>query len=271
MTCFYTAIFGNIDNIVEYTFDKKGVDYIIFTDNKDLKSDFYKIIYCKPFFSDPVRSAKVFKLLPHLFLPTYDIAIWIDGSMTISEHTINILNLFEEDQYQMNCKHTDRDCIYDEFELCEAEKLDETEIMRNQINRYRKNGYPPHNGLVAMGFIARKNKDPRSHALNERWWDEISNNSRRDQLSFNYVIWKYKFKYQALNLRIWDNEFFSVRQHNFTNRVKNKPDAHKNYKNIKFENLRFKVWITFMKIKRKLIAAKTLMTSFARRILNKSL
>jgi hypothetical protein len=36
----------------------------------------------------------------------------------------------------------------------------------------------------------------------EKWWEMILNYSKRDQLSFNYIVWKYKLNYTTL---LWNN------------------------------------------------------------------
>lgn len=81
--CIYSAHFGNTDDITEPTLDKTGVDFVLFTDNTEYKSNFYKVIYCKPDFKDPNRSAKVYKIFPHIFLPDYEYTIWADTNLEL--------------------------------------------------------------------------------------------------------------------------------------------------------------------------------------------
>ena len=42
----------------------------------------------------------------------------------------------------------------------------------------------------------------------EDWWTEIKHNSKRDQLSFNYVAWKNNFKYNYLDGDVRTNHYF---------------------------------------------------------------
>ena len=53
-----------------------------------------------------------------------------------------------------------------------------------------KINYPKNNGLWANGVLIRKHNDPDIIKMNEMWWQEIQNGSRRDQLSAPYVAWK---------------------------------------------------------------------------------
>ena len=42
----------------------------------------------------------------------------------------------------------------------------------------------------------------------ENWWTEIKYNSKRDQLSFNYVAWKHKVKFNYIEGDSRDNQYF---------------------------------------------------------------
>ena len=42
----------------------------------------------------------------------------------------------------------------------------------------------------------------------EKWWEMILNYSKRDQLSFNYIMWKYPTEYSMLQWDDIDNKYF---------------------------------------------------------------
>lgn len=50
--------------------------------------------------------------------------------------------------------------------------------------------------------------------MNE-WWKIIATYSKRDQLSFNYIMWKLKKNYTVIPGNIRDNEYCEVGKHNF--------------------------------------------------------
>ena len=81
-------------------------------------------------------------------------------------------------------------------------------------NNYKSLGFPEHYGLYEANVIIRKHNNKSVIDLMEYWWSEILNNSHRDQLSLNYVIWKYDF----------DNIIHSVKTLDFP------PKIHKNIK-----------------------------------------
>jgi hypothetical protein len=77
----YTSIIGNYDVLEEPRFIPKGYDFICFTDQIIEKpNSVWKIKQVLPLYEDNTRTARKYKLLPHRFLPEYEISIWVDGN-----------------------------------------------------------------------------------------------------------------------------------------------------------------------------------------------
>jgi hypothetical protein len=148
------------------------------------------MVYKNRQFEDPIRDARMYKILPHKFLPGYDYTVWLDGSLIIKDPRIaELVSKALKDKEMALFKHRERNCIYKELEVCIEQKRDDPEVMRAQIEKYRKEGYPENNGLGETGVLIRK-KSNKVIKHNEAWWNEIESHSKRDQLSFNYVLWK---------------------------------------------------------------------------------
>ena len=67
------------------------------------------------------------------------------------------------------------------------------ETLKNIIpirERYKKENFPDDKGHAECSLIVRKHNCISCINLMENWYYEIKHNSRRDQLSFNYVLWK---------------------------------------------------------------------------------
>ena len=47
----------------------------------------------------------------------------------------------------------------------------------------------------------------------EDWWSEIKYNSKRDQLSFNYIAWKNNFKFNYIPGQTRNNKYFDYIKH----------------------------------------------------------
>lgn len=164
--------------------------YTAITDNYDPPR---KDIECftKKLYESPILSAKVYKILPHLFLDD-EWTVWVDGTIDISEEQAKkwIEEVKESGKGIGVLKHTWRDCIYEEAKEIVKLKRADPEIIAKQVSEYLRKGYPKHNGLACCGVIVRQNRED-IKKLCEDWWYEIRNGSTRDQISFPVIFSDY--------------------------------------------------------------------------------
>ena len=85
---------------------------------------------------------------------------------------------------------------------------DNPEIIKKQIENYDLLGYPRNNGLITGMVILRRHNERDCIQVMEDWWTEIKYNSKRDQLSFNYVAWKNNLKFNYMDGDSRNNEYF---------------------------------------------------------------
>jgi hypothetical protein len=225
----YTSIFGGYDDLIDDQYQMDGVDYICFTD-RDLESETWKVIKSTPIYNDPNRNAKKYKILPHRYLKDYDYSIWIDGNIKVISDIRALCNGDSYKVYDHMQVFDKRNCIYDEaqailnFGKINSERTpergiknwkDNPKLIADQMNRYISEGYPKNNGLATNPIIVRNHNDSDVIAVMEDWWSEIKYNSKRDQLSFNYIVWKNQFNFVYLQGDSRNNEYFvSVGKHN---------------------------------------------------------
>lgn len=200
----YTCITGGYDKIKEPTLVTPGIDYICFTDNKEMKSNTWKI---RPIPEELLNYSKVkqqrgVKILAHRYLPDYEISIWIDGNVDTKGNINDYLNTLDLDKYSVLIpEHPARKCIYKEKDECVRQRKitgDGLNLANEQMKRYREEKYPENYGLVQTNVMVRRHNDQYCKDLMEKWWSELKDYSHRDQLSFNYALWKVgkdKFKY----------------------------------------------------------------------------
>lgn len=224
----YTSIFGGYDDLIDDQYQMDGVDYICFTD-RDLESETWKVIKSTPIYNDPNRNAKKYKILPHRYLKDYDYSIWIDGNIKVISDIRALCNGDSYKVYDHMQVFDKRNCIYDEaqailnFGKINSERTpergiknwkDNPKLIIDQMNRYISEGYPKNNGLATNPIIVRNHNDSDVIAVMEDWWSEIKYNSKRDQLSFNYIVWKNQFNFVYLQGDSRNNEYFvSVGKH----------------------------------------------------------
>jgi hypothetical protein len=185
----YTAIFGDYDDL-KTIIKQKGFDYVVFTDDPTLKSNDYQVILCTPKYDDPCRNSRYYKINPHKVLKDYKYSIWIDASIKVSNPNLTILleKYLSENDIALHINPA-RNCIYQAASNCIRLKKDDEKIIGDQMKKYRLESYPENYGLVSCGILFRRHTN-KMEEFNDYWWDEIKLNSRRDQLSFNYVAWK---------------------------------------------------------------------------------
>jgi hypothetical protein len=85
--------------------------------------------------------------------------------------------------------------------------------MARQMERYRKESYPKNNGLCACTILLRRHNSPDIIEAMENWWQEISNGSFRDQLSFNYIAHKCGLEYGIIPGHVYKSrKYFSYKK-----------------------------------------------------------
>jgi hypothetical protein len=191
----YTFIFGDYDNLKPPTILTPGWDYICFTDNPNLRSDVWDVRLSLPDPSapemEPKKHAGKHMILFHRYLDGYDLSLSIGAQLEVNCNLDDLMaDQFGSGDDMMICRHNERDCVYDEAEVCKSWGLDYPERIDAQMQRYRANAYPAHNGLYATGIIARRHDRPNLQAMCELWWNQCQFGSRRDQLSLNFAIWQ---------------------------------------------------------------------------------
>lgn len=142
------------------------------------------------------RSARWHKINSHLLPDVAEYTMWLDGSQRIKRVSLlsEVLAPLQGRFDLATFKHPDRTCVYQELNACIRLQKDNPTLMRQQTEKYQKEGYPPYFGLVETSCVVRRSC-PHVTEFNKLWWDELNSRSHRDQLSFNYVAWKLKQSY----------------------------------------------------------------------------
>jgi hypothetical protein len=133
------------------------------------------------------RDSKRIKLLPHTIFPDADWWLWLDWGFRLVVPPERLVDGFEKEKI-VGFKHRFHDCAYAEHAACARMGKGEPDLMRQQIDRYRRERFPEHFGLIECGVLLRRNC-PEVVSFNERWWREVEAGSSRDQLSFGYAVW----------------------------------------------------------------------------------
>lgn len=196
----YTCLFGHSELFNDFEYDRNGIDFVCFTDDPELRSDFWKIELVPRRVLDPARTAKKIKALAHVYLAQYDCSLYIDNTVRLK---VEPKRLFDEylapAKSAMVCfRHNERDCVYDEAKVVVSLGFDTPERVNPQMALYRYLGYPANNGLAKSGFLLRRHQEPKLQRAMHSWNEQVLCHSRRDQLSLLPSCWFEQFDFDYL-------------------------------------------------------------------------
>ena len=214
----YTAVTGEYDRLKEPPHAAvSGANFVAFVDaptRSAMTSDVWQPRAVHAEFRDPVRNAKIHKILSHVYFPDVEYSLWLDGSVAIrsADSIRRLVEVHLADCDLVVFRHSKRDCVYQEASICLQRRLDDPAVIWDQIRRYTKEGHPPHGGLAECTVVLRRHTAA-VKAFNEAWWEEITNGSTRDQLSFPYVARKMGLRYGTFPGTIFSNPLFRREPH----------------------------------------------------------
>ena len=190
----YTCITGAYELLDDPFILSPGYDYVCFTNYDKIKSDIWEI---RPIPKEldglsEVKKQRCIKINAHKYLPEYDFSIWVDGSVKLKKDVNEFVekNCSRKDGSVFIPSHPMRKCIYEEMNACIRMKKDTEANIKIQREKYLKAGFPKNYGLVQTNIMMRYHNEPDCIRLMETWADELIKYSHRDQLSFNYALWK---------------------------------------------------------------------------------
>lgn len=187
----YTAIFGDISDQLHVPIHLPTdcrVRFVCFSDQQKPTGP-WEILPAVASFATPRRTARWHKIQAHKALPSHSLSIWVDGCLTVRRDPVAIIDNSLGDKDIAVFKHPRRSCIYREHDACRRLRKDDFDVMRQQMEYYQFIGYPMNNGLSETSCIIRRNNGTTS-AFNEEWWQIVAQYSHRDQLSFDFVLWR---------------------------------------------------------------------------------
>lgn len=176
----YTAIFSDYEELKEPTIVPDGWRFICFTD-QPLTSSVWEIVQMDVI-DTPQRTARWVKIMGWI---DWQYSMWIDASFEIRIDlndwwALRFISPFSA------AKHPLRSDIYREAESCIVNGRGDGGKVIAQAAKYKAMAFPEYGGIITSGIMLRENT-PDCIALHEAWWEELNEQSVRDQLSFAFV------------------------------------------------------------------------------------
>ena len=213
--CVYTCITGDYDNLHEVSCPEKGIDFYCFTNNKNLKSDTWKIIYIKNNRLDNHHLSRKIKMLGHPIInKKYDISVWMDASIIWEKSVQDFVSTYLKDSPFAAFKHSQRQTIKDEAIACLRLNKDTKDNITRTLSFLESEHFPDDQGLYEMTVFIKRHNDPTVIKTMRLWFEMNQKYSKRDQLTFMYCAWKTNLQVRTINLDVWNNKYFTHQIHN---------------------------------------------------------
>lgn len=189
----YSAMVGAYDDILQPKVVDERFDYILFSN--EIKEKRVGIWEVRPIIyhnDDNTRICRYVKTHSEELLKVYEVSVWMDSSIQIltSQFYQRVIELDEQKVLVAALWHPAFRCIYDEAFAVMHMRVEYEAVVVDWCHRLRKEKYPQNNGLCETGIVFRKHLDSKIEKMDALWWQCIEQYSRRDQLSFNYALWK---------------------------------------------------------------------------------
>ena len=210
----YTAITGDYDNLNDPLFTDDDIRYVCVTDNKNIRSDVWKIIYVEDINTSNVMLARRIKILPWEYFDFCGTVVWIDANLPVRSDIRSFINKYMTDRGMLCFPHSERCCIYNETAAVISHRPEIKREVILQAADYIHKGMPADYGLYETGCMARNFENPLIKELMIDWWSQLTKYTYRDQISLPYVCWKNGFSPDICDQSIWMNEWLGANKHN---------------------------------------------------------
>lgn len=199
----YTCVVGDYDDVHEPIGVAENCDYYIISDKEPAKNSIYKYININDCISseinDNTRKNRYCKINAHEMFPQYRYSVYFDGNIVLDNNIVKYLEHLPKTRITMMSR-SNRDSVYAEALRCILHGRDNKEIIEKQVEKYWVEGMPDDFGLVEPALMIREHNNPICKKLMKEWWDEICMFSKRDMISFPYVLWKNGYTINDVNM-----------------------------------------------------------------------
>ncbi len=205
----YTIITSDYDYLRKPRHICDDYDYICFTDQRIKNPGVWKIKRIRNEKGiDLHKLQRHIKICPHLYLQDYCFSVYVDGNIRIIGDLSEYIGKYMKSSDMLCVTHPDRHDVYMEAEECIRLNKDTSEKIQKQIKRYKEEGFPKDSGLIVSSVLARNHMNQKVINVMNAWWNEVRNESVRDQLSFGYVCWKNQFNYDLSPISVYKNDYW---------------------------------------------------------------
>jgi len=233
-TCIFTINLGGYDSEDIALKKQDGIDCLYFTDNPLIVkgSPFHRCLnanivplYVNPndyeFTSKLWKKCKslqrYIKACPHLFLPhNYKKSLYIDANITLKIPIKNkLINRWLSKCDLLVLEHPNKvdrsNCVKGEAVVVVKRKLETADNVNAVFRKIIRDKFPDNIGLSETCFLVRNHNKLRN--FGKEWYENIQI-CIRDQISFDYMLWKYRVRFMRIQKKRVLTKLGHVKQKN---------------------------------------------------------
>lgn len=230
---FLTFIMGeNYELVHEIQNKRDDVEYILVTDNKNLKSDTWKVVYDERLLQFKTPFERCFRVRYNAFdYISTDICITVDGSMEIKGNIDPVVREFVKNDYDICLMpHPFRYEFSSEYQAWVKQRGYPPEKAKKFFELLKISNYDPNfKGLIQLCFSIKKRGNKKSKALDDmvfsflEWLSVDSDFERLDQTVYSFVLntWFKDMKILPVSEQIVRSEAIQWYCHNSTKKNMN--------------------------------------------------
>ena len=222
----YTVITGNYDTIKQPLVVEECVEYVLFTNNPEIReAGVWKVVQIpseqwqgRTERENNILLSRKVKMLPHKYLPEgAEWSIYIDADMVIKRPLTELLNNLHSETLFAAFRHSYCKNVQEEIEDLLAKNMVQPEQVKEQWQKYVECGFKDDLGISENGLLIRRHNDRLVQKLMQLWWSEYQQGCLRDQVSLMPCMYKANFVpyFQFIEKNIRANEYLEVLKHNY--------------------------------------------------------
>jgi hypothetical protein len=182
-----TALYGDYDTFRDPVPQDGDVQYICVTDNPDLTSDVWDMVYWPKPHMKPLLAAKAPKMLPAWHCNARS-SVWVDMSVQVMSPTFAVEAAEYAGDGVATWPHPWNETIAKEVKESARQVRYEGQRLTDQVQRFHDAGMPPDTSVRHTAVVARgHNRDTELMGL---YWDAEFEWSAADQIGFMYACWR---------------------------------------------------------------------------------
>lgn len=188
----YTAVVGDYESLMEVPTElmvASRAKFVCFTDSPTLTSSTWTIVRIdRKFAADPIRSARAIKITGHPALDEYARWLWVDNRIELRALPETILDNWLKSSSIAFPTHSFRVTVAEEFRAVLHSRLDDRGRVREQFEHYATLASSSLGDRPLWTALVARRNDSNVRSFAQRWLQEVTRYSRRDQLSVRQAL-----------------------------------------------------------------------------------